>query len=177
MRREDNAHRGKIWVGFDAAAPGPYNYLHICAGNQMDNHVSLIDHLRAGGHRLTPQRRLVLEALQESDRHVSAEEIGRAIEARYPSLSVDHTTIYRTLRWLRDVGLVSETSLGQNHMVYALLSRHHHHHLVCEGCGAVIEAPSDLLEPLRHELAQRFRFAARLSHLSIFGFCEHCQAL
>jgi Fur family transcriptional regulator, ferric uptake regulator len=142
----------------------------------MDEHTTLIDHLRAGGHRLTPQRRLVLEALQGSERHVSAEEIGRAIAARYPSLSVDHTTIYRTLRWLRDAGLVSETSLGQNHMVYALLSRHHHHHLVCEGCGAITEAEPDLLEPLRRELERRYGFAARLSHLSIFGLCAHCAA-
>lgn len=141
----------------------------------MDDHATLIDALRAGGHRLTPQRRLVLEALQCSDRHVSAEEIGRAIAGRYPSLSVDHTTIYRTLRWLRDAGLISETSLGQNHMVYALLSRHHHHHLVCESCGAIIEADSDLLEPLRRELAQRYQFFARLSHLSIFGLCASCQ--
>jgi Fur family ferric uptake transcriptional regulator len=140
----------------------------------MDDHASLIDHLRAGGHRLTPQRRLVLEALQCSERHVSAEEIGRSIAARYPSLSVDHTTVYRTLRWLRDNGLVTETDLGQSHMVYALLSRHHHHHLVCEGCGAIIEAESDLLEPLRRELQERYHFAARLSHLSIFGLCEGC---
>lgn len=142
----------------------------------MDDHTTLIDHLRAGGHRLTPQRRLVLEALQCSDRHVSAEEIGRSIAARYPSLSVDHTTIYRTLRWLRDAGLISETSLGQNHMVYALLSRHHHHHLVCEGCGAIVEAEPDLLEPLRRELERRYGFAARLSHLSIFGLCARCAA-
>lgn len=141
----------------------------------MEDNINLIDHLRSGGHRLTPQRRLVLEALQCSERHVSAEEIGRLIAARYPSLSVDHTTVYRTLRWLRDVGLASETDLGHNHMVYALLSRHHHHHLVCESCGDIADADSDLLEPLRRELERRYRFAARLSHLSIFGLCERCR--
>jgi Fur family transcriptional regulator, ferric uptake regulator len=141
----------------------------------MDEQTRLIERLRAAGHRLTPQRRLVLEALQASDHHMSAEEIARSISGRYPSLAVDHTTIYRTLRWLRDADLVSETSLGQSHMVYALLSRHHHHHLVCEACGCVIEADSSLLEPLRHELEQRYRFSARLAHLSIFGLCAGCQ--
>jgi Fe2+ or Zn2+ uptake regulation protein len=142
----------------------------------MDEHANLIAQLRAGGHRLTPQRRLVLEALQGSERHMSAEELASAIALRYPSLSVDDTTIYRTLRWLRDAGLVAETSLGQSHMVYALLSRHHHHHLVCANCGAVSDADPELLEPLRHELEQRYGFAARLDHLSIFGLCAHCRA-
>jgi Fur family transcriptional regulator, ferric uptake regulator len=141
----------------------------------MEEHISLIEQLRAGGHRLTPQRRLVLEALQGSERHVSAEEIGHAIALRYPSLSVDHTTIYRTLRWLRDNGLVGETSLGQNHMVYALLSHHRHHHLVCEGCGRISEVDPSLLEPLRCELEQRYQFTARLDHLSIFGLCAECR--
>ncbi len=140
----------------------------------MDENRSLIDHLRAGGHRLTPQRRLVLEALECSERHVSADEIGSSIAQRYPSLSVDHTTIYRTLRWLHDAGLVSETRLGQNHMVYALLSQHRHHHLVCESCGAISEADPSLLEPLRRELEQRYKFSARLAHLSIFGLCARC---
>jgi Fur family ferric uptake transcriptional regulator len=140
----------------------------------MDELADLVERLRAEGHRLTPQRRLVLEALQGGDHHMSAEEIGRGIAERYPSLTIDHTTVYRTLRWLRDVGLVSETSMGESHMLYALLSRHRHHHLVCERCGYVLDADPNLLEPLREELARRYNFAARLSHLSIFGTCASC---
>ncbi len=162
-------------LSIDAGGSAAYNHLQHHTGTPMDEHVSLIEQLRAGGHRLTPQRRLVLEALQGNEHHMSAEEISRAIAERYPSLRIDHTTVYRTLRWLRDAGLVSETSLGQSHMVYALLSRHHHHHLVCEGCGEVIEADPGLLEPLRRELLQRYRFDARLAHLSIFGLCAGCQ--
>jgi Fur family ferric uptake transcriptional regulator len=141
----------------------------------MSDYDELIHSLRTRGHRLTPQRRLVLEALQQGGRHLSADEIAQQIAVRYPSISVDPTTIYRTLRWLRDVDLVSETSLGQNHMVYALLSDHNHHHLVCEHCSGVIEIDSGLLEPVRRELEARYGFTARLAHISIFGLCAGCR--
>ncbi len=141
----------------------------------MSDYDDLIDNLRSRGHRLTPQRRLVLEALQHGDHHMSADEIAQVIAARYPSISVDPTTIYRTLRWLRDVDLVSETSLGQNYMVYALIGSHNHHHLVCENCNGVIEIDPNILEPVRRELQARYGFAARLAHISIFGLCSGCK--
>jgi Fur family transcriptional regulator, ferric uptake regulator len=141
----------------------------------MSNHDELIHNLRERGHRLTPQRRLVLEALQNGDHHMRADEIAQQISAHYPSISVDPTTIYRTLRWLRDADLVSETSLGQNHMVYALRGSHDHHHLVCEHCNGVIEIDPAILEPARQEILARYGFAARLDHIAIFGLCAACQ--
>ncbi|NTV62486.1 MAG: transcriptional repressor [Oscillochloris sp.] len=141
----------------------------------MSDDDELIHRLRARGHRLTPQRRLVLEALQHGHHHMSADEIAQRISTHYPSISVDPTTIYRTLRWLRDADLVSETSLGQNYMVYALRGSHDHHHLVCEHCGRVIEIAPDLLEPTRKEIQSRYGFAARLDHIAIFGLCMQCQ--
>lgn len=140
------------------------------------NHNELLSQLRAQGHRLTPQRRLTLEALQNrSDHHMSADEIAQTISVRYPGLSVDLATIYRTLRWLCDAGLVGETSLGQNRMVYALLSQHHHHHLVCERCHTTFEADPAIFDSVRYELIERYGFAARLEHLAIFGICAICR--
>ncbi|NTW98059.1 MAG: transcriptional repressor [Oscillochloris sp.] len=142
----------------------------------MSDYDDLLHNLRTRGHRLTPQRRLVLEALQQGGHHMSADEIAQLITAHYPSISVDPTTIYRTLRWLRDVDLVSETSLGQNYMVYALRGNQDHHHLVCEHCNGVIEIEIDILEPVRQELQSRYGFAPRLDHISIFGLCARCQS-
>ncbi|EFO80959.1 ferric uptake regulator, Fur family [Oscillochloris trichoides DG-6] len=141
----------------------------------MSDYDDLIQHLRANGHRLTPQRRMVLEALQAGDHHMSADEIAQQITARYPTISIDLATIYRTLRWLRDVELVSETSLGQNAMIYALRGRHDHHHLVCTQCHTVIEIDPEVLEPVRTEIMARYAFAARLDHIAIFGLCAACR--
>ncbi len=135
----------------------------------------LITDLRASGHRLTPQRQFTLEVLQQNDHHISADEIAEQIAARYPQLRIDTATIYRTLKWLRDIGLVSEMSLGKNRMVYALTSQHQHHHLICQRCHAMIDIDSALFDDVRAELQRRYRFSARLDHLAIFGLCKHCQ--
>jgi Fur family ferric uptake transcriptional regulator len=140
----------------------------------MTNH-DLIAHLRASGHRLTPQRQFTLEVLQQNDHHISADQIAEQIATRYPQLHIDTATIYRTLRWLRDIGLVSEMSLGQNCMVYALTSHHQHHHLICQRCHIMIDVDAALFDNVRDELQRRYQFAARLDHLAIFGLCEQCQ--
>lgn len=139
------------------------------------NDDELIPYLREQGYRLTPQRRLIIEVLQQTDHHLSVDEIAQHIITRYPSITVDPATIYRTLKWLRDAGLASETSLGENRMVYVLLSRHnHHHHLVCERCHAVIEADPVIFDAVRTALQQRYGFTARMEHLAIFGVCAGC---
>lgn len=139
------------------------------------NYDDLIRYLRGQGHRLTPQRRLTLEMLQRSRRHLSADDIAQQIAVCYPGISIDLATIYRTLKWLRDTGLVAETSLGQGRMVYVLLCHHDHHHLVCEQCGATIEAEPTIFDAVRAELQACYGFAARLEHLSIFGICALCR--
>lgn len=119
---------------------------------------------------------MVLEVLQGSDHHLNAETIARSIARRYPNIAVDPATIYRTLKWLRDADLVSETSLGQNHMVYALISHHRHHHLVCDQCQMVVEVDPQILEPVRNEIERRYDFTPRLDHVAIFGLCNRCRA-
>lgn len=118
---------------------------------------------------------MILEVLQQSDHHLSADEIAQALDARYPTISVDCATIYRTLKWLRDAEMVSETSLGQGRLVYALISHHQHHHLVCDQCHTVLEIDPEVLEPVREELVRRYGFAARLDHMAIFGVCARCR--
>jgi Fur family ferric uptake transcriptional regulator len=135
----------------------------------------LIAYLRASGHRLTPQRQFTLEILQQNDHHICADEIAEQIAARYPQLHIDTATIYRTLKWLRDIGLVSEMSLGQNRMVYALTSQHQHHHLICQRCQAMIDIDPAIFDDVRDELQRRYQFSARLDHLAIFGLCKHCR--
>lgn len=141
----------------------------------MNDENELIQQLRAQGHRLTPQRRLVLEVLQQTTHHISADEIAQHLTRHYPSIVIDHATIYRTLKWLRDNHLISETGLGDKHMVYALLTHHHHHHLVCERCQQVIEVDPALFESVREALLQHYNFQAHLHHLAVFGLCEQCR--
>jgi Fur family ferric uptake transcriptional regulator len=132
-----------------------------------------IDNLRELGYRLTPQRMLILAALQTSDDHISAEEIYSQVHAQYPHVNI--STIYRTLELLKSLGLVTETDLGEERVRYHYADRGHHHHLICENCGAVIEVDESLFLPLKRTLFQDYRFKANIKHLAIFGRCAKCQ--
>jgi Fur family ferric uptake transcriptional regulator len=125
------------------------------------------------GYRLTPQRTLILAALQASDDHISAEEIYSQVHAQYPHVNI--STIYRTLELLKSLGLVTETDLGEGRVRYHYGDKGHHHHLICEKCGAVIEVDESLFLPLKRTLLQDYQFKADIRHLAIFGRCANCQ--
>ncbi len=129
--------------------------------------------LHARGERLTPQRMFVLEVLQESSGHHTAEAIFERTKLKYPYINL--ATVYRTLTWLRDQGLISETDLGGGHTEYEALGAHRHHHLVCLACGGRIEFADELVAPLAAALDERYGFEARLDHLAVFGLCRGCR--
>jgi Fur family ferric uptake transcriptional regulator len=128
--------------------------------------------LEARGLRVTPQRLLILQVIDEGRGHVTAETIGERIRERFPV--VHQGTIYRTLDMLREAGLVSETRLGDRSAVYELVGSQPHHHLVCDRCGRVMEIGDALMEPLRRSLLEQFGFHARTEHVAIFGTCAEC---
>jgi Fur family ferric uptake transcriptional regulator len=135
----------------------------------------LIAELRRRGQRMTPQRRVVLELLEKCGHHLTVDDLSRQLAERYPTLQIDLATIYRTLKWLHENGLVSETDLGGNQLVYSLMRSHDdHHHLVCEQCQRVIEADPQLFTPLADALFARYGFRVRLAHIALFGLCAAC---
>lgn len=129
--------------------------------------------LRAKGLRVTPQRLVILDVLQHSDQHLSAEEIFAVVQARFPS--TDISTVYRTLETLVGLGMVQKVSLGENHDHYEW-AEVPHHHLVCVKCGGVTEVGDDVLDTVRSLLADHYRFRPARAHLEIEGVCERCAA-
>ncbi|RKN41806.1 Fur family transcriptional regulator [Streptomyces hoynatensis] len=129
--------------------------------------------LRSRGYRLTPQRQLVLEAVDRLE-HSTPEDI--LAEVRRTAGGVNISTVYRTLELLEELGLVSHAHLGHGAPTYHLAERHQHLHLMCRDCGTVIEAGLDLAEPFAERLRDRFGFDTDLRHFAIFGRCRDCAA-
>ncbi len=125
------------------------------------------------GYRLTPQRIMILSAIENSDNHISAEEIYAQIIAKYPNVNI--STVYRTLELLKRLGLVTETDLGEGRVRYHPAEKGYHHHLVCQECGVIIDLDESLLAPLKGALLQEYKFIADLRHLAIFGRCVNCR--
>jgi Fur family ferric uptake transcriptional regulator len=130
--------------------------------------------LREKGHRLTPQRMLVIEALHSADKHISAEELYEQLHERYPYSNI--STVYRTLELLKQLNLVTETDFGEGYVRYHIAEKGHHHHLVCQGCGKIMDLDEVTLYPLKEELLQKYGFDADLRHLAISGECRKCRA-
>jgi len=124
------------------------------------------------GYRLTPQRMMIVSAIEASEHHISAEEIYAQVVAQYPMVNI--STVYRTLELLKKLGMVTETDLGGGRFRYHPAGKGHHHHLVCQECGAVIDLDESVLFPLRDALLREYNFVADLKHLAIFGRCEKC---
>ncbi|MBI2869702.1 MAG: transcriptional repressor [Chloroflexi bacterium] len=139
----------------------------------VDNTRQIIRELSEKGYRLTPQRTMVLEAIEASTNHISAEEIHSQIVRRYPHVNI--STIYRTLDLLERLGLVTKTDLGGGRVKYHPAHRGRHHHLVCQKCGHVVDLEESILHPLKAALLGGYGFEADLSHLAIFGRCTRCK--
>lgn len=130
--------------------------------------------LRERGRRLTPQRRLIWEALvAEPDAHVSVEEVVRRVRGELPQ--VNPSTVYRTLELLVEEGLVLRTDLGADRTFYELAHDHVHHHLVCERCGAVAHVHDDVLEELRSRAQAASGYLLRPQEVTLLGLCSRCQ--
>ncbi len=128
--------------------------------------------LRASGHRVTPQRQLVLEAVTKLN-HASPEEIFAEVHQKASGINV--STIYRTLQLLEELSLVTHTHLGHGAPVYHIAGESQHVHLVCRDCGRVTELPPETAEPLVTTLDQEHGFVTDVGHLTVFGTCRDCR--
>jgi len=129
--------------------------------------------LRRAGHKMTPQRLLVVRALRHSGGHVSAAQIADQIRSQYPF--VDVSTVYRTLDVLKRMRLATSTDMGAGDVLFEWAPEEPHHHLICSSCGHVEEIGHTYLEKLEKRVRDDFGFAPDMHHFAIFGLCRECQ--
>lgn len=121
---------------------------------------------------MTPQRRLVLDAVQALG-HGTPEQVAERVQEVVPSLSL--STVYRTLDLLEEMGVVSHTHLGHRAPTYHAVDHADHIHLVCRRCGGVEEADVDGARALADEVLARYGFSTDVTHLSLDGVCVSCR--
>jgi Fur family ferric uptake transcriptional regulator len=127
--------------------------------------------LRAKGYRLTPQRELVLRAVERLG-HATPDEVLAAV--REQSEAVNISTVYRTLELLEELDLVRHAHLTDRAPTYHSTASPPHVHLVCRGCGSVTEVAPGLIEPMTDTLRETYGFVTDIGHLTVFGTCARC---
>ena len=131
------------------------------------------ERLRASGRRLTPQRELVLSAV-ETLGHATPDEV--YAEVREHSSAVNLSTVYRTLEMLDEIGLIRHAHIEERTATYHSIRGHEHFHLVCHDCKSLISVGPERVHQFKQEMADEFGFTLDVGHLTIFGTCRDCAA-
>ncbi|WP_127479624.1 Fur family transcriptional regulator [Nocardioides pantholopis] len=129
--------------------------------------------LRGKGYRLTPQRELVLRAVEKL-RHATPDEVYAEVHA--DSSAVNISTVYRTLEVLEELGLVKHAHLTDRAPTYHAVDDHEHFHLVCRNCHGITSVDPTVIAAGTQRLRDEYGFEPDLGHLAVFGECAQCRA-
>lgn len=130
-----------------------------------------LDTLKTTGVRITPQRHAILEYLIESMSHPTADDIYKALEHRFPNMSV--ATVYNNLRVFRESGLVRELTYGDNASRFDFVTSKHYH-IICESCGKIVDFHYPGLDEVEHLAAHVTGFKVNSHRLEVYGICPEC---
>ena len=126
---------------------------------------------RESGAKLTHQRMEIFREVAQTGQHPDAEKVFQGLRKRMPTVSLD--TVYRTLWWLKELGLI--TILGpprERTRFDANLSRHHH--FVCVQCGLTQDFYSDQLDQLKLPESVQSIGYAEMTRVEVKGVCLRC---
>ena len=128
----------------------------------------LASKLRGSGYRLTPQRQLVLRAVEELG-HATPDEVHDHLEG-----AVNASTVYRNLEVLEELGLVRHAHLSDRAPTYHSARASEHFHLVCRDCRRVVSVAPERAAAFVEQLRAEAGFVTDVGHLTVFGHCVDC---
>jgi Fur family ferric uptake transcriptional regulator/Fur family peroxide stress response transcriptional regulator len=121
---------------------------------------------------LTKQRRAVLQVIRESDEHLTAIEVFERARRLLPGISF--ATVYNSLRYLKNEGLIGEIRFGAHCTRYdRKLQRHDH--AICNVCGKLVDLELSIPDGLIEKAAKRSKFEAGSIELTLRGLCPECK--
>ncbi|HXL81466.1 MAG TPA: transcriptional repressor [Pyrinomonadaceae bacterium] len=124
------------------------------------------------GDKLTRQREAVLQVIREREDHPTANDIFAAARRRLPGIS--YATVYNSLRFLREAGLVHEIKFGDSASRYDRETDRHDHAL-CSQCGKLVDFDLPQAAELMKAAARRSKFKPESVHLTLKGVCPDCR--
>lgn len=138
---------------------------------------SILQTLKERGCRLTNQRRILIETMQEGQHHLDAAHLLKLSAERDPR--INRATVYRTLSLLKKLRLVDELDLmhleGEKHFYEVRMDREHVH-LACCCCGGITEFSIVTFDRLKREIAEQTGFEIEVARLEVGGKCPTCSA-
>jgi Fur family transcriptional regulator, ferric uptake regulator len=129
------------------------------------------------GVRLTRQRKILLDLIDKTGQHLDAERLYQMAKEKDPKLN--RVTVYRTLKLLKEGGLVDELDLmhqaGEQHF-YETRRKQEHAHVICLSCGKVEEFFGEPLQKMRRQMESSLGFKIITARTEMGGYCPDCQS-
>ena len=130
--------------------------------------------LKAAGYKLTQQRRAIIETVLAADKSLTPQELHSILAKKHPEIGL--VTVYRTLDILNTLGLLCQFQPEGSVRSFKAGPPEHHHHLVCRGCGEVVDFTGRCPIELKTSLEQDTGFVITDHQLEFAGYCRDCQA-
>jgi Fur family ferric uptake transcriptional regulator/Fur family peroxide stress response transcriptional regulator len=122
---------------------------------------------------LTKQRRAVLRVIRESDEHLNANEVFERARQLLPGIAF--ATVYNSLRYLKNEGLIGEVRFGADYTRYDRTLKRHDH-AICNECGKLVDLELSIPDGLIREAAKRSKFEAGSIEVTLRGLCPKCKS-
>lgn len=135
------------------------------AGDTMTD--TILERCENKGLRMTGQRRVVAQILQESDDHPDVEELYARAQAVDAGISL--ATVYRTVKLFEEAGILDKLEFGDGRARYEDAERDHHDHLIDMNSGEVIEFVDPDIEALQEKIAARLGYTLKGHKLELYG--------
>ena len=129
--------------------------------------------LNAAGLRSTNQRALILDVIRRGQGHLDADEVYRRARQKQPRLSL--STVYRTLQTLKELKLIEELHFDETHHHYEIKPSAEHHHLICLGCGKVVEFECPMSQKMKDDVSREKGFEVINTEVQMTGYCPTCR--
>ncbi|WP_180994313.1 peroxide-responsive transcriptional repressor PerR [Bacillus sp. Marseille-P3661] len=134
--------------------------------------VEAMETLKNSGVRITPQRHAILEYLLNAMSHPTADEIYKALEGKFPNMSV--ATVYNNLRVFKETGLVRELTYGDSSSRFDC-DISDHYHIICEECGKIVDFLYPGLDEVETLAKHVTGFEVSHHRMEVYGTCPECK--
>lgn len=132
----------------------------------------VIKQFRMHGLRVTPQRRVIFELLEENETHPAVDDLFQQVKSKLPEVSL--ATVYNTLHELVALGELKQVEGLAGGSTRYDTNASHHHHLFCEKCHQLVDIDGDLGEvELPNEARSGYLIKRR--QVTFYGICPECQ--
>jgi Fur family transcriptional regulator, ferric uptake regulator len=124
--------------------------------------------------KCTPERKAIFKEVEGLDYHFDADDLFLNLHKK--NTKVSKGSIYRTLRIFEQAGIVRAVVFTERHMHYErVMGKSHHSHLICTGCGRIIEFSSPKIASGLEQACRKHGFREFDHKVEATGLCKRCQ--